>query len=73
MRKLWQTSKVKMGEESIKSMKSHTQKESYSKRVHMRTSRRELEKLVIRYVRTKWMTPDKCCGIFFVHWPGQVY
>ena len=26
MRKLWQTSKVKMGEESIKSMKSRTQK-----------------------------------------------
>ena len=26
MRKLWQTNKVKMGEESIKSMKSHTQK-----------------------------------------------
>ena len=26
MRKLWQTSKVKMGEESTKSMKSHTQK-----------------------------------------------
>ena len=29
MRKLWQTSKAKMGEESIKSMKSHTQKEGY--------------------------------------------
>ena len=27
MRKLWQTKKVKKEEESIKSMKSHTQKE----------------------------------------------
>ena len=27
MRKVWQTSKVEMGKESIKSMKSHTQKE----------------------------------------------
>ena len=26
MRKVWQTSKVKIGEESIKSTKSHTQK-----------------------------------------------
>ena len=41
MRKLWQASKVKIGEESIKSMKSHTQKGSYSKRVHMRTKGKE--------------------------------
>ena len=27
-----------------------------------------VEKLVIRYVRTKWMTPNKCFGIFVVHW-----
>ena len=32
---------------------------------------RGVEKLVIRYVRTKWMDPSKCCGIFFVHWFGQ--
>ena len=32
-----------------------------------------VEKLVIRYVRTKWMAPNKCCGTFFVHWFGQVY
>ena len=25
------------------------------------------EKSVIRYERTKWMAPEKCCGIFFVH------
>ena len=48
MRKLWQTSKDKMGEESIKSMKLHTQKESYYKYVHMCTRGRGVEKLVIR-------------------------
>ena len=37
MRKLWQTNKVKMGEEIIKSMKSRTQNRGYSKYVHMRT------------------------------------
>ena len=37
MWKLWQTSKVKMGEETIRSMKSHTQKGAYSECVHMRT------------------------------------
>ena len=27
-----------------------------------------VEKSVIRYARrTKWMAPNKCCGIFFVH------
>ena len=26
----------------------------------------EVEKSVLRYVRTKWMAPKKCCGIFFV-------
>ena len=43
MRKLWQTSKVKMGEESMKSMKSRTQKGGYSKGVHMRTRGRGLK------------------------------
>ena len=28
---------------------------------------------VIKYVRTKWMAPNKCCGIFFVRWFGQVH
>ena len=28
---------------------------------------RGVENSVIRYVRTKWMVPNKCCGIFFVH------
>ena len=73
MRKLWQTSRVKVGEESMKSMKSRTQKDSYSKQVPMRTRWRGIEKSVIRYVRTKWMAPDKCCGIFFVHWSGQIH
>ena len=30
-------------------------------------------KSVIRYVRTKWMAPDKCYGIFFVQCSGQVH
>ena len=51
-------------------MKSHTQKGVYSKCVHMRTRKRGVEKSVIRYVRTKWMAPNKCCGIFFVRWSG---
>ena len=34
--------------------------------------REGVEKPVIKYVRTKWMVPNKCCGIFFVHWFGQV-
>ena len=25
-----------------------------------------VEKSVLRYVRTKWMAPNKCCGIFFL-------
>ena len=32
-----------------------------------------VEKLVIRYVRTTWMAPNKCCENFFVHWSGQVH
>ena len=27
---------------------------------------RGVEILVLRYVRTKWTAPNKCCGIFFV-------
>ena len=53
MKKLCQTSIVKMGEESIKSMKSRAQKGAYSKCVHMRTRGKGVEKLVIRYARTK--------------------
>ena len=34
---------------------------------------RGVEQSVISYVRTKWMAPDKCCGIFCVHWFGQVH
>ena len=32
---------------------------------------REVEKLVIRYARTKWMAPDKCCGIFLCIGPAK--
>ena len=33
---------------------------------------RGVEKSVLRYVRTKWMAPNKC-GMFFVHWYGQIH
>ena len=39
---------------------------SYSKSVHMLTRRRRVKKLVLRYVRSKWMASNKCCGIFFL-------
>ena len=39
---------------------------SYSKFVHMHTRERGVEDLILRYVRTKWMAPSKCCGIFFL-------
>ena len=39
---------------------------SYSKCVHMLTRGKGVEKLVLRYVRTKWMAPNKCCGIIFL-------
>ena len=70
MRKLWQTSKGKIAEESIKSMKSRKQKRSYSKCIHMRPRRREAKKC---YKHTNWMTPNKCCGILFVDCSGQVH
>ena len=44
----------------------------YSKCEHMRTREKGVEKSVIRYVHTEWMASNKCCGIFFVHWPSQV-
>ena len=64
-----------MGEEGIKSMKSRIQngrrvEERYSKSVHMC---RAIEKMIIRYVRTKWMAPDKCGGKFSEHYSGQVH
>ena len=53
MRKLWQTSKVKMWEESVKLMNSRTQKRGYSKCVHIRTRGRGRGwKIGHRYVRT---------------------
>ena len=39
---------------------------AYSECVDTRARGRGFEKLVIRYVRTKWMVPNKCCGIFFL-------
>ena len=36
-------------------------------------SGRGVEKSVIRYVRTKWMAPNKFRGIFFMHWLSQVH
>ena len=32
----------------------------------MLTRGRGVKKSVLRYVRTKWMAPNKCCGIFFL-------
>ena len=43
----------------------------YYKCVHIRTRGREIEKSVIRYVRTKWMAPDKCFGIFLCIGPAK--
>ena len=71
MRKLWQMSKVRMVEESIKSMKSHKQKGVTLDAYLCLQRGRGVEKLVIRYVSTKWMAPNKCCGIFFVPCSGQ--
>ena len=34
---------------------------------------RGVEKLVIRYLRTKSMAPNKFCWIFFVHWFSKVH
>ena len=31
-----------------------------------------IKESVTRSARTKWMTPNKCHGIIFMHWPGQV-
>ena len=70
MRKLWQTSKGKIAEESIKSMKSRKQNGSYSKCIHMRPRRREAKNC---YTHTNWMTSNKCCGILFVDCSGQVH
>ena len=46
---------------------------SYSKCVLMIKGRGRVEKAVVRYVRTKWMAPNKYCGMFFVQWYGQVH
>ena len=61
MRKLWQTSKVKMGEESIKPMKSRTQR-VYSKFVHKGEG--GVKKSVRRYVRTKWIAQTNVVEYF---------
>ena len=58
----------------IKSIRSHTQKQGCPKRVHVRTKEDvgRIEKLIIRSTHTKWIAPNKCHGVFFVHWSGQV-
>ena len=66
MRKLWQTSKVKTGEEGIKSMMSHAQKAGV---LWMRTCAYKeymgrIRKWVIKSGSTKWIAPNKCHGIF---------
>ena len=48
-------------------------KGGYSKCVHMRTKGRGVEESVIRNVCTKWMAPDKRCGIFFIYYSCQVH
>ena len=73
MRKLWQISKVKMIEESIKLMKSRMQKGGYPKRVHMRTRKREFEKSVIRYARTKMNGSKQMLWSIFCALVGQVH
>ena len=49
-------------------------KGGYYKCVHMHTRARRDEKLVIRYVCTRWMAPNKCCGLFFcaLVWPSTL-
>ena len=39
---------------------------------HKGEYKREDQKMVIRSARTKWIAPNKCHKIFFVHWSGQV-
>ena len=52
-------------------------KGGYSKCVPMSKRKRRggsgVEKSIMKYVRTIWMAPNKCCGIFFVYWSGQVH
>ena len=62
------------GRGGIKSIRSHTQKTGVFELptcAHKRDVRR-IEKLVIRSAHTKWIAPNKCHGIFFVHWSAQV-
>ena len=46
---------------------------SYPKCVHVLTIGRGLEKSVLRYVRTKWISTNKCCGKFFMYWSDEVH
>ena len=32
----------------------------------------KIEKLVLKSACTKWMAPNKCHGIFFMRWSGEV-
>ena len=41
--------------------------------VHRCVQGEGVERSIIRHVRTKWMDPNKYCGIFFVHWFDQLH
>ena len=61
--------------EGVSSQRDHIRKRrGYSKCVHVRVrgNVQRIEKLVIRFARTKWMAPNKCHGIFVMHWSGQI-
>ena len=64
------TEQIQNGRRSIKSMRSHTQKEAYSKCANLCKRRDDgrIETLVIRSARTKWMAPNKYNETFFMHW-----
>ena len=61
LKKLRQTSRFKMGEESFN---------RWNHVGHMGRGDR-VEKSVIRYVRTTWMAPDKCYGILLCIGPAK--
>ena len=50
---------------SIKYVRNCGDEGGHPKSVEVCAGGRGVEKLVIRYVRTKWMAPNKFCGIFF--------
>ena len=53
---------------------TYVKRRGYSKCVHMHTRGDvgSIEESVIRSACTKWKPPNKCYGILFVHWSGQI-